>query len=162
MSKIRGSGVSLLFMIILFFSLSIFSMLAILTGAKVYENINIRMESNFSEQTALSYITHKVRQADSKGMVSVEKIQGVDVLVLREEYDGTVYQTMIYCIDGYIKELFTDSNSGLSLSDGIEIMECKKLDLEIASDNLIKVELTNEKDNIMYIGLRSGVGGVEY
>lgn len=161
MSNARGGGISLLFMILLFFALGIFSVVTVITGARVYENINTRAEDNFRGQTVLSYITHKVRQADEKGMISVEIIQGVDVLILKEEYQSLEYQTMIYSIDGQLKELFTQVDSGLGLSDGIEIMDCKKLNFSFVSNNLIKVKLEEGKVDLMHIALRSGSEGGE-
>ncbi len=161
MNRISGTGVSLLFMILLFFALGISSLFVVLTGAHVYENINQRMEENFGGQTALSYISNKVRQSDEKGRVSVEVIAGTDVLVLTEEIDDVVYQTMIYCQDGHIKELFSEEGSGLGLTDGIEIMDCDKLHFTRVSDNLLKIELESEAADLMYIALRSESGGAE-
>ncbi len=161
MNRISGTGVSLLFMILLFFALGISSVFVVLTGAHVYENINQRMEENFSGQTALSYISNKVRQADEKGRVSVEEIDGTDVLVLADEIDDIVYQTMIYCQEGHIKELFSEEGSGLGLPDGIEIMDCDKLHFALVSENLLKIELENEGSDLMYIALRSESGGDE-
>lgn len=159
MNRVSGSGVSLLFMILLFFALGISSLFVVLTGARVYENINLRTEENFSGQTALAYISNKVSQSDVEGMISVEQIEGKDVLVLTEDVEDTVYQTMIYCEDSHIKELFTEKDSGLTLSDGIEIMECNGLGFTLVSDNLLKVELQDEVGDLMYIALRSESGG---
>ncbi len=162
MNRVSGGGVSLLFMILLFFALGICSLFAVLTGARVYENINVRMEQNFSGQTALSYISNKISQADREGMVGVDTINGIDVLVLAEDYDGIRYQTWIYCENGYIKELFSEADSGLTLADGIDIMECNGLRFTQVSNNLLKVELTDEVGDIMYVALRSESGGLRH
>jgi len=162
MNRVSGGGISLLFMILLFFAPGICSLFAVLTGARVYENINVRMEQNFSGQTALSYISNKISQSDREGMISVETINGTDVLVLAEDYDGIRYQTLIYCEDGTIKELFSETDSGLTLEDGIDIMECNGLRFTLVSDNLLKIELKDEVGDLMYIALRSESGGMNH
>lgn len=159
MNRVSGGSVSLLFMILLFFALGICSLFAVLTGARVYENINVRMEENFSGQTALSYISNKISQSDQEDMIDVEAINGTDVLVLAEDYEGARYETLIYCQDGYIRELFSEADSGLTLADGIDIMACHGLQFTLISDNLLKIELKDEVGDLMYIALRSGSGG---
>ena len=91
----------------------------------MYENITARSDKNFSSSTALSYIANKVRQGDRAGMTDIKEIEGTQVLELRQQIGGTDYVTWIYWLDGSIRELFTDTGSGLGLEDGLEILECE-------------------------------------
>lgn len=60
-------------------------------------------------------------------MTDIKEIEGTQVLELRQQIGGTDYVTWIYWLDGSIRELFTDTGSGLGLEDGLEILECEGL-----------------------------------
>lgn len=64
---------------------------------------------------------------------------------------------MIYYKDGSIRELFTDTQSGLGLSDGLEIIGCDGLKLK-QEGRLIMVETTGEGGSSLTLSLRSGGG----
>ncbi|MGN0712065.1 MAG: DUF4860 domain-containing protein [Anaerovoracaceae bacterium] len=126
----KGQSVSILFMLLLLMVLGMSTLAAVLFGAEVYENIGERSENSFGETTALAYISNKVKQGDMTGAVYITETDGISVLNLEEYYNDRKYNTMIYCKDGFLKELFTSAGSGLGLEDGLEIMELKEMKLE--------------------------------
>ena len=152
----KGGYVSLLFVILLFFSLALCTLFTVLIGAKGYENINGRMEENFQSQTALAYVSNKVKQADAIGGIDVADVEGTSVLVLNQEYGGVPYETMVYYMDGHMMELFCEKNSGMGLIDGTEIMESEEIYFEEEGENLISVNLRGENPHTLYLCMRSG------
>ena len=120
----RGQLMGGLFTMLLFLVFILSALFTVLTGSRVYENITARSDKNFSSSTALSYIANKVRQGDRAGMTDIKEIEGTQVLELRQQIGGTDYVTWIYWLDGSIRELFTDTGSGLGLEDGLEILVC--------------------------------------
>lgn len=117
-------GTELLFSMILFLVFALCSVFTILIGSKVYENIRIRDDRTFHNDTALAYITNKIRQADREDMAVIREENGIPVLILSMEAAGSVYETWIYTQDGVLKELFTEQGSGLGTDDGLTIMDC--------------------------------------
>lgn len=117
-------GTELLFSMILFLVFALCSVFTILIGSKVYENIRTRDDRIFHNDTALAYITNKIRQADREDMAIIHEENGIPVLILSMEAAGSVYETWIYTQDGVLKELFTEQGSGLGTNDGLTIMDC--------------------------------------
>lgn len=117
-------GMDLLFSMLLFLVFILCAVFTILIGSRVYENIRARNDQAFYSDTAMGYITNKVRQCDSADSVAVREIDGCDVLILSTYTEWAVYETWIYTMDGSLKELFSEKDSGLSLEDGLDIMEC--------------------------------------
>lgn len=128
----RPSGsIDFIFSMILFLVFILCSVFTILIGSRVYGNIRARNDAAFYSDTALSYITNKVRQADRTDSVEVRSIDGQNVLVLSSDYDGVLYETWIYTKDGSLMELFSEQSSGLSTEDGLPVMECPPVSFAI-------------------------------
>ena len=104
-------GAEQLFPALLFFVFLLCTIFTILIGSRVYENIRERDNLSFHTDTALAYISNKVRQGDIADFVSIR------------DYDGILFETWIYQADGALWELFTQKDSGVDLSSGQMIME---------------------------------------
>ncbi len=152
--KSKGQTMNVLFTMLLFLVFVLCALFTVLIGGKVYENISSRMEDNYAGSVSLNYIANKVRQGDEAGRISVRQIDGTDVLELGQEIYGEEFVTWIYCQDGYICELFTDTQSGLGLADGLKIIECDGLDLAM-DNNVISVETTGEGGSRLLMSVRS-------
>jgi hypothetical protein len=151
----RGQSVQFLFTMLLFFAIAICALFTILFGAQVYENIGDRMNENFRETTPLSYVANKIRQADEVGMVSIVDMEGTNVLKIDQVYGEDTYNTFIYYKEGQIKELFCREDSGLTLEDGIDIMESDGIRFMLVQKNLLKVKTNDENGGAMLLTLRS-------
>lgn len=119
------SGAEQLFPALLFFVFLLCTIFTILIGSRVYENIRERDNASFHTNTALAYMTNKVRQSDQIDSVSIRENNGCQVLVLTSDYDGIQFETWIYQMDGALWELFTQKDSGLDVYSGQMIMECE-------------------------------------
>lgn len=146
---------NVLFTMLLFLAFVLCAIFTVLIGSRVYENITARSNQNFTGNTALSYIANKVRQGDREGMVEVREIDGTKVLVLSQSVDGTAYETWIYYLDGTVRELFANPESGLGLKDGLKIIECGGLDMSL-DGSLLTVRTLGEGGGSLKLYLRSG------
>ena len=153
----NGQTMNLLFTMLLFLVFVLCALFTVLIGGKVYENINSRIEENYSGQVVLNYVANKVRQGDQADSVAVKEIEGVSVLELSQEINGSRYITWIYYRDGAVRELFTDAGSGLGLKDGLEIMECRGLTFH-QEDSLLEVQVEGAADLRLLLDIRSGGG----
>ena len=64
----------LLFSIALLCIFLVSGVLVIMTGADVYRQTVRNSDRNYNLQTSVSYITEKIRQGDSNGGISLEKL----------------------------------------------------------------------------------------
>lgn len=156
----KNQAVGTLFTMLLFLVFVLCALFTVLTGGKVYENISVRMDQTYTGSVALQYVANKVRQGDMAGMVTVREVEGAEVLELVQEFDGERYITWIYYLDGSIRELFTFEGSGLTLQDGLEILECGGLSLA-GDGRLITVKTLGEGGGSLTLSLRSAGGQYE-
>ena len=153
--KTRGQSVQFLFTMLLFLILTICSIFTITFGAKVYKNIDSRMNENFIGTTALSYISNKVKQADESNAVSVLTMENTQILKIEQVFNETKYFTLIYFKDGNIKELFVSEDSQYTLEDGISIMQGEGISFSMIEKNLLKVETSGNHGHSILLALRS-------
>ena len=151
----RSNNVNVLFTGLLFLVFILCALFTVLIGSRVYENITLRSNRNFTGTTALSYIANKVRQGDRAGMVNVADVDGIQVLEMKQEIGDSEYVTWMYWDDGSIRELFTDTSSGLGLADGLEILECQGLKFS-KDGRLLRIETVGEGGGSLELSLRSG------
>lgn len=93
------------------------------TGMQVYKNVVLAANENFELRTSLSYVAAKIRQADAYDAVEVRDFDGIRALVLTEEIDGDLYDTMIYHKDGALCELLQLRGLEPEFDFGFETME---------------------------------------
>lgn len=146
---------TIVFPLLLFLVFVMCALFLILIGGRVYENINKRSELTYQKDIAFSYIANKVRQADEAGAVSLTDNGGVQVLELKQTIDDTVYVTQIYYRDGSLWELFADQNSGLSINDGNQILECGKITMDMEG-HLLHLKSDGDTGGQLLLSLRSG------
>ena len=149
--QINGILVLVLFGV---FSVCVLSVL--LTGAGAYRRLTERGQETYIARTIPQYITTRIRQADVSGGVQTGTFEGRSVLELTEEIDGKEYITRIYCYDGYIRELFTESSVVLKPSDGERIMEAEELYFYLEDAHLHVVFQVNDTEQEIHLALRSG------
>ncbi len=146
---------NLLFTMLLFLVFVLCALFTVLFGGRVYENISVRMEENYTGSVALNYIANKVRQGDRAGEIDVVEVDGTQVLELTQTVGDFHYYTWIYYQDGSIRELFTREGTGLGLADGLEIIECDGLKLS-KEGSLVTVVTTGEGGGTLMLNVRSG------
>ena len=150
-------------LVLLLFTVFAVCILAVLlTGADVYQRLSERDQDSYDQRTAGQYLATRVRQADRLGAVHVADFQGVDALVFTEEIDGALYETRIYCYDGYLRELFAEAGGEFVPEDGEKVLEAQVLSLAHTGRTLA-AELTDSAGETrnLTLYLRSGEGAAE-
>ena len=109
-------------MVLLVFALCI--MMVLLMGTRVYQRLLDKGAVSFTDRMSVRYITTRVHQAET---VSIGDFEGCTALVIPEEVDGEVYNTLVYWYDGYIRELFCVEGAGLEPEDGEKVMETEEM-----------------------------------
>lgn len=156
----RSQSVQFLFTLVLFLGLVLCGIFVVSFGARIYENVGQRMNENFNGTVAVSYVANKVRQGDQTSSVSVYMDRGTDILRLEQEIYGKTYQTLIYFLDGSIRELFCEKGSELALEDGIPVMESSGIQFEMTANHLLKIETQGENGDRMLLAIRSEGGWI--
>ncbi|MEG0895289.1 MAG: DUF4860 domain-containing protein, partial [Oscillospiraceae bacterium] len=88
MYKSKSNMVDIIFIILLFFVLTISVLSVLFMGVKVYKSIINQMDNNFSARTAACYISEKIKQNDKQDALQIENIDYKHVLIINEQdYD---------------------------------------------------------------------------
>ncbi len=152
--------VDILFVLALFCVFAASALMLVTIGANVYKQTVSDMSINFTQRTAYSYVTEKIRQNDTYDAVSVGELRGTPALILTQQINGESYSTYLYFYEGYLKELFIrkDSFAGTDiLSAGQDIMALSSFTAEEAEKGLIKltIDTGDGPPMILYTALRS-------
>jgi hypothetical protein len=120
--------------VLLLFCVFVFAAAAmVLGGVRVWQRTEKTMVSTNDTQTALCYLSNKVRQNDQHGGVYIDDLDGVPALAMESEIDGFVYLTRLYCYNGQLLELFTPAEVDLAPDCGVVLMEAA--DLSFSQEN---------------------------
>ena len=148
-SKSRQSAEQL-FPALLFFVFLLCTIFTILIGSRVYENIRQRNQASFQTDTALAYLTNKVRQNDLASAISIREESGCTILVLTSDYDGILFETLLYQKDGVLWELFAQKDAEVDLEFGQQIMDCDPVFFSLIQDEegntMLTITLQNLRD----------------
>lgn len=131
--------IDLLFPIALFFVLAVSSLIVVLLASNIYKNTTQMEQANYESRTSLSYVAGKIRQNDEHGAVSLGSFDGIDALVLSQNYDGQSYKTYIYEYEGSLRELFIRDNVSAKASDGQAIMDVQDFKIEAIGDQIFQL-----------------------
>lgn len=158
-----GYTIDTVFVLVLLCVFAVSVLLVLLAGTGAYQDVAAKMETQYNERTCLSYLDAKVRHYDKAGMAAAEQFDGCDALALYEDADGVRYKTLIYCYDGYIKELFFEEGLSFQPADGQNIVPAEFLTVTAVAENLIQLECGSEGNReTLMIYLRSGKGADVY
>ena len=122
-----------------FLALTVFAVFAVcvlivlLYGARVYRNLVHRGGESFETHTAVQYVSTRVRQAET---ITVTDFEGCSALTAREQIDGAIYVTRVYCYEGYMRELYCAENAALPPEAGEKIMPVEDLCFSVENDLL--------------------------
>jgi len=136
-------------------------LLVLLLGADGYQRMRERDTAVYESRTAVQYLTTRLRQADRAAGVLAADFDGLDALVLREEWEGEAYETKLYCYDGWLMELYAAADSDLSPADGEKILELQGLSLSM-EDGFLRAELSlpDGREETVLLQQRSGREGL--
>ena len=142
--------------LMLLFLLSALTIIAI--GASIYKKNVAQTNDNYAQRVSIAYVTEKVRQSDVSGSIFVRELFGQNVLVFQQEVNGDLYNTYIYCHEGYLMELFArDDLESFYPQTGQKILKINSFMIEKASDDLLRATITEEDgiEETVYISIPS-------
>lgn len=140
-------SVNVLFVIVLFGLFTILSVMLIFIGSDVYGRITHRQSIDNEVRTCISYVTNKVRNADTQGSIYIEEKEDTKVLVIENDYDTVVLNTLLYYYDGAICEATVVKGDEYSLNFGEKVFEVADFNLEY-----------NEEGNIITFQIKDSDG----
>ncbi len=135
--------------------LAVFILYAVFFGAEVYESVTRATGESRTLRTASRYIATKAAQAEN---LAVEELCGVPALVIRESWEGETYLTGIYCLDGYLMELFTSADNELLPEDGERLMPLDRFAPREA-DGLFTFVFEYQTDSLTLVHTASDANG---
>ena len=162
MKRTGESKVDTVFVLIIFSVFALSVLLVLTLGARIYKNMTDISGENQTERALLSYIWTKVKNGDKSDSIHVGEFGGLTALLFDEEFGGTPYRTAIYQYDGWLYELFcetellTDQTSGFLPEDGVQVMEIADLGFESLDYGMIKISTGNLS---LLLTPRSGTAG---
>ncbi|NLF79900.1 MAG: DUF4860 domain-containing protein [Clostridia bacterium] len=132
----RGQKIGDLLALLIFCAFTAAILLVLMLGAHIYQGISDRNSANADQRLAISYIETKLRHSDTLDGVYLGSFQGyeelnaISTLYLEEDYGDSVYHTMIYCYDGWIRELYCEKGLQFTPDAGMKILPAQSLDFE--------------------------------
>lgn len=137
-------AIDLIFPLAVLFVFAASSLLVLILSTHIYTGQIDHAKSNYQSYTPLAYITEKVRQNDTTGSVSIQKINGTSCLALKGTSDEFSYTTYLYVSDGWLKELLIRDGTKASLSAGKNIIEAKKFVIKELKPQVYQITVTAE------------------
>ena len=152
--KKRNLGFLLVLLVFAVFMVSV--LLVLLTGADVVQSITELDQKSYDQRTIIQYISTRVRQADQAGAIFVRTAETGDRLVLQEEIDGLLFETTIYCYDGYLCELFCVNGYDPGPGFGEKILPAERFHVTDNGEYLeMEITFANGEIRSMLLRLRS-------
>lgn len=139
-----------LMIFILIAMLALFSLVSVMMGIQIYNNVVATAESNSTVRTSLSYVATKIRAGDEAGMVELRSIGGLDVIVLGSYDEDELFYTYIYYADGALMEYYASAEIEFDPAYGANSVIAQVTDFEVSRDgNLFRFAITDE-DGVMH------------
>lgn len=155
----KKSNLGFLLVLLVFAVFMVSILMVLLTGADVVKGITQRDQKSYEQRTAVQYIATRVRQADQAGMIAVRTTDAGDRLVLAEEIEGSLFETSVYCYDGYLCELFCASGYDPGPEFGERILPAERFCVIDCGDHLqLEITFVNGETQSMILQLRSERG----
>lgn len=92
-----------LFILLIFGVFAVVSLLLVAIGAGMYQRVVDHMQVNNQVRSSLSYVAGKIRSNDVSGAVTLQTVNGLDAICIRQTDENGV-SDYIYYYNGEIKE----------------------------------------------------------
>ena len=152
----KGNALLSLFVFALIGAFALLALVAVLVGGRVFRSVEQRSEANTGVRTTSAYIAGKVRAFDREGGVFVSVEDGVSVLHLTKEVEGSRYVTYIYCLDGALREYYQREGRVFVPENGEPIAEAEAVSFALADGGLTVTVRQQGADTALFLALRAG------
>ena len=114
--------------LLLFGVFAVCILVVLLSGTSVYDRLTRRDEAAFDSRSAVQYLATRVHQAENADAVSLRTGEdGGAVLCIRQAYGDEMYETLLYCREGWLCELFEESGADVDTVAGEKILPVESL-----------------------------------
>ena len=132
------------FVFVLLGFFAVMSTLMVLLGAQMYRNTVDRAAANNEDRVLGAYVRSMIRAEDAADAMETGEYDGVKTLAMREDLDGEVYVTWLYCYDGQLYEWFTSDDGYFNPESGTAICPAQRFEPRL-ENGLLTVDMTNGK-----------------
>ncbi len=115
----------------------------ILFGAKAYQSLNEQSEENYQTRTLALFLSGKLRQAQKQSELTVSEFGDGDCIGILEELDGEQYCTWLYCMDGWLMELFGEADFEYEPEEGEKILRASGFEAGV-TDGILTLRASTE------------------
>lgn len=163
MNQGRGQTISHAFVFLLLGVFALLSIMMVLISAQLYRDTVDRTELHGAQRILSSYVANVVRANDTRDMVYTDNRAGIDMLVFGWDVDGEIYETMVYCYEDTLRELFAAADQEFEPDYGEIICNVQEFEPIIDENGLLEVRLTDEQgvQSALHIALRCNQEGAE-
>ncbi len=143
----RHHSIAGVFVFLLLGLFALMSMLLVLEGARAYRAAVDLTSRHNTERLMHAYIRNSVRAEDTVGAVTVEEVDGVPVIRIRQEMemrqeDNTPFSNYIYCYEGMLMSQYLEEGRTLHLDQGEDVCEVSGCEISLEG-NMLRVMLTD-------------------
>ena len=117
-------------------------LLSLAAGAGVYRRVEDRVDESSRARVSLSYITAKIHACDQAGMVETGSFGDGGAVFLYEEYDGFVYETILYVYGGELMEMLCEKGWEMEPEFGEAVSPARALSVTEPREGLLRLSLT--------------------
>lgn len=145
-------------MVLLLFGVFAVCILAVLlSGTGIYDRLTRRDAVAFDTRSAVQYLMTRVHQAEGTDSLSVRPAQeGGDMLAITQTYGSDVYETLLYCREGWLCELFVAADAEMDPEAGEKILPVSHLEGYV-ENGLLTLSVTDENgEQTLRVLLRGG------
>ena len=118
-------------------------LLSLTAGAGVYRRVEDRVEESSQARVSLSYITARIHAYDQAGMVEAGSFGEGGAVFLYEDFDGFIYETILYVYDGSLMEMLCEKGWEMPPEFGETVSPAQALTVEEPQKGLLRLALTD-------------------
>lgn len=128
-----------------FIALAVSVVLLIVAGTSVFNRLSYQNENSYDKRTISRFIANKIDSADKIEDIFVQTYGDTSAVGIRQNYSTGEYITIIYCCDGYLRELFLPENAVVELRSGEKIIKCSELNPDM-NNGLLTIDVVLSSD----------------
>lgn len=144
-------------MVLLLFGLfAVCILVVLLSGTSVYDRLTRRDEAVFESRSAAQYLATRIHQAENAEAVSLRPGKdGSAMLCIRQNYGEDRYETLLYCREGWLCELFEETGADIDASAGERILPVERL-IGAYDNGLLTLSIFDENGEQQIVTLLRG------
>ena len=149
-NKLQPDNLNTIALMAVFATLAVALISLVLAGASAYRKTVERDDSSFYSRTVSRYFNSVIQDAVGKE-IYIESFGKGEAMCIRDESEDKVYIIKIYSDGEYLRELYTQENSGASAESGEKLLKCSSLEFTYIGNLItIKADIPSKGVQTMY------------